>query len=63
MVTISDRCKALCLIQQEKELLDRDAQTITGQQYLHLAKIAELSKQHERIINKRAALDLAAERI
>ena len=62
-VTVSDRCKALCVIESERKVLFDKAEQISRQQRQAIDQIAHLSQQHKHIINKLAALEMAAANI
>ena len=62
-VTLSDEALAALAFAAANQELNEQAQILTGQQYLHLAAIRNLSYQHEQLLAKRAALEEAAARI
>lgn len=59
-VTVSDRCKALCVMEAERKALFDEAAQISRQQRQAIDQIAHLSQQHKHIITKLAALETAA---
>lgn len=67
MVTISERGKVICVLAAEKSELFRQASVLTGQMYLesakHITTMTSLSRQHELLLNKIAALELTENKL
>ena len=59
-VTVSDRCKALCVIEIERKALFAESASITSQQREALESVVKLSHKQHRLITKIVALERAA---
>lgn len=67
MVSLSDKGRALCAIEAERASLYADARRLSEDQaqvmQIALVAVADLGRQHETILAKMAALDLAAAKV
>lgn len=67
MISITERGKAICVLASEKEDLFKQASVITGQMYLAVAKhndfMTTMSRQHEVLLNKIAAIEIMEDKL
>lgn len=59
-VTVSDRCKALCVFEIERKALFAESASITSQQREALESVVKLSHKQHRLLTKIVALERAA---
>ena len=67
MISISDRGRAICVMNAEKSDLWREASILTGRMYIEAERskqrMQEMSRQQETILHKIAAIEQMESRI